>query len=353
MRKSSTWLPVNDLTDWDDYSIEQSANWQCVELKNVDTMPCTGDYMMIGRESLSEALFNVFGEDYFKENFNQPEGFLDHFLSVIDGNGNIQSGTFEFMKYKLWKASSESQYSPCHYGRLQIERAMNLAHLTPNIEWPCPVSAYGASRIFGGLKANNGSFPFFVGTVAGRGARQGGVLLSPDYVLAGIGVTVNSVVVYGLQSDQTFTDAFNGPNLSTVTAVIPISDELNILQVTPSIPLGPLVKPAIVTDCSGPSAPTIGKYVAGFGLGSTSPTLNVESMQVKCGIVTNNTEVCENNLGIDDPVCIDIIGCSQDLSSPILTKHGDNYYVVSLIVTTKICECMFIHCFQLIFNFFL
>ena len=104
MEKSSTWWPINDLESWDDYSFNQTAKWQCAQLERVDTIPCQGDYVLVGRESQVEAAYDAFTDLDFK---------------------NLQAGTFEFMKYKLWTQLPGSPYSACHYGRLVLERPLN------------------------------------------------------------------------------------------------------------------------------------------------------------------------------------------------------------------------------------
>ena len=341
MRKSSTWLPINDMTNWDDYSFEQSANWKCSELVSVDTLPCTGDYMMIGRESLSEALINVFGYDYYVQNFYQYEGDTDHLSPVNEGNGNLQSGTFEFMKYKLWAAISGSDYSPCHYGRLEIERALNLAHLSPNVDWPCPVSSDMDGRIAGGLNAKSGTFPFYVAVLWNDTEPIGGTLLSPEHILVD-NYPPYSIVAFGLEPGQSYYDALTGPNVRDVVNTTVINDELAILHVSSPIPMGPLVKPAIVTDCSGPSSPTIGKNVAYFGLGHVDPEGTwAETMQVKCGIVLNQTESCqfdEADYGLDESVCINIDTCVGDWVGPIVAKDDDDYYLVAIIHLVENCQ---------------
>ena len=104
MDKSSTWLPINDLESWDDYSFNQSAKWHCAQLESVDKIPCQGDFVLVGRESLTESLYDAF-TDY-----------------DINNRG---AGSFEFMKYKLWAELPTSDFSACHYGRLALEKNQN------------------------------------------------------------------------------------------------------------------------------------------------------------------------------------------------------------------------------------
>ena len=334
MHKSSTWLPINDLGSWNDYSFEQSANWHCAELASVDTLPCTGDYMMVGRESLSEALINAFGYDYYQENFNQPDGDTDHLESVNDGN--LQSGSFEFMKYKLWTAISGSSQSACYYGRLDLERTLNL-NLAPYTNWPCPIHESRLPKIGGGFDADSGSFPFAVAVEQSDGDITQGVILSSEYIISDTSGLVR--VAYGIQPHESFSDLFNGSHSKVVDVIntIPIENntELYLSRVSPPMVFGRNAQPALISDCSGPSNPIVGERLALFGLGYD--TLNdyntADTMQVVCGQVYDPS-VCASiaaGFGLTESICMTGTPCSWDWGGPIMAKQGNDNYLVGII----------------------
>ena len=74
----------------------------------MDTLPCSGDYTMVGSES---------------------------FLEFLNGDDeeNLGAGSFEHMKYKLWSQLTDSDRSACHYAILKME--YDMLQFPP---FPCP-----------------------------------------------------------------------------------------------------------------------------------------------------------------------------------------------------------------------
>ena len=118
MDKSTTWWPLNDLDSWYDYSFNQTAKWQCAQLERVDTIPCQGDYVLVGRESFGEAI--------------QTDCEIKEF----------EAGSLEFMKYKLWAELPGSPYSACHYGRLALEKPKPFKTLECSLSNPVSFSMF-------------------------------------------------------------------------------------------------------------------------------------------------------------------------------------------------------------------
>ena len=310
MDRSLTWLPTNnmDKLKWLDNGFNQSAKWQCAEVTQVDTVPCTGDYMMIGRESLFE----------FSTNND-------------DDKANLNAGSFEYMKYKLWSQLAGSDQSACHYAILEVE-ILNVPFYSP--PFPCPVSSDRDSRIIGGQVADY--YPFFVAT--DWNTVNGGTILSPEYVMIFGGITATRVA-YGIRPGQNYQEALSGPNVVDVVATYDISSGLTILKVSPPITFGPYAKAARISDCSGPSNPQIGDSLAFYGLGFNSSYQYTENVEVSCGEVIAETSNCVNyDYGFSHPICIYTHACYFDWGGPIMAKGPDGYYLVAVIYHVSYCN---------------
>ena len=250
--------------------------------------------MMIGRESLTE--FIEKGED------------------------NLGSGSLEFMKYKLWSQLEGSDLSPCYYGILEVE----FLYIPP--PFPCPIATERQGRIYQGQIVDY--YPFFVSVATGGPARYGGVLLSPEYILSDWTTTPTMYVAYGIRPGQSANEALTGPNRVTVVNRTQLTDVITIYKVSPPIPLGPYAQPARISDCSGPSNPSVGQDVAFYGLGMDESGFSLDTTKVSCSQIEEPT--CD---GSDFPhfLCMLNNVCSLSQGGPIMVQGPDGYYLAGMI----------------------
>ena len=309
MDRSLTWLPTNtmDQSAWLANDFNQSAMWHCAEVTQVDKLPCTGNYMMIGSES---------------------------FLEFLNGDDTLEAGSFEHMKYKLWSQLANSDRSACHYAILEMQ--LDILKLPP---FPCPMSGARGSRLAESQVTDYA--PFFV---LGNENFNGGVILSPDYVLLNGGLTP-SLIAYGLQPNDFPTAAFSSPNIVLVTNYTTVSSDLTIVKVSPSIPFGPHVSAARISDCSGPSSGQVGENVAFYGMGYDTSNTFSNGVKVSCSQIVEQTSSCVNDVTIDSFInsrCFLNYACPFDWGGPIMSKGPDGYYVVALIDNfNSPCSCRF------------
>ena len=293
-----------DTEQWLVNGFNQSAKWQCAEVTRVDTLPCSGDYTMIGSESFLEFLN---GADY-------------------DGN-NLGAGSFEHLKYKLWSQLVGSDRSACQYAILEME--FNIINTPPAPPFPCPVEAGRRGRILQGQTATY--YPFFaVGNVF-----IGGIILSPEYVLTIKSTSAPFKVAYGLQPGQMYTNVFSGPNAVDVSTTYDITTNLRILKVSPPIPFGPDVGAARISDCSGPSNPVVGDQVAFYGIGMNEFFQFQNEVKFGCGQIAEPPCFEDANT-----MCVLSPSAIGDLGGPIMKMGPDGYYyLVGVIYGERSSKC--------------
>ena len=203
-------------------------------------------------------------------------------------------------------------------------------------QWPCSIHENRTSRIYGGIDAPAGTFPFFVAVLEDDGEINAGVIVDSSYVLTQDKVA-GVKIAHSLQPGDSQVDAFNSanPNIIDVEEIIPVpgNSKLSLLRLASPISYGPLARPAMISDCSGPSKPIIGESLAHFGLGYVAGTTYAETMQVKCGQVMTPTSNCINNadtFDMVDSICISTTTCWYDWGGPIVTIQNDQVYLVGI-----------------------
>ena len=204
-------------------------------------------------------------------------------------------------------------------------------------QWPCSIHENRTSRIYGGADAPAGSFPFFVAVLELDGEMNGGVILNNRYVLTQQYV-LGSKIAHSLQPGDNYNNLFTAanPNVIDVEEIITIpgNAEITLLRLASPIPYGPLAKPALISDCSGPSKPILGESLATFGLGRVSSETYADTMQVTCGQVITPTSNCiqdASDYEMEDSICITSSTCYYEWGSPIVAIQNDQAYLVGII----------------------
>ena len=255
----------------------------------------------------------------------------ESFLEFYKNEDSLVSGSFEYMKYKLWSQLTGSDRSACHYAILEVERIA--ISLPP---FPCPLASTRASRIFEGQIADY--YPFFV--VINWNTFNGGVILSPEYVMI-YGSVTPSKVAYGIEPGQNYAAALSGPNVVNVVQNIYVAPGLSIVKVSPPITFGPLASAALLSDCSGPSNPQLGQDVAFYGMGRDETGSYPDSVMVGCGQVIAPTASCDFDVGdrgFSYSLCLLTNACTRDWGGPIMAKGPDGYYLAAIIHRVNSCS---------------
>ena len=201
--------------------------------------------------------------------------------------------------------------------------------VTPDVKipWLCP-STEPTSRIANGNDAPNGTFPFFVsdGYIAG-------VIIHSHYILTAIQYQ-NSRIGYGLSEQQSIADVLDEsyPYITNIVETMVLGiDEMVLARVDPPFEFSPTVQPLKISDCSGPSNPSIGITLSIFGLGRIETNAFAETMQVKCVESIADTTICANSAQIiSQHFCLPPGLCFSDNGGPIVAEDGGDLYLAGV-----------------------